>query len=69
MIYLRHADQRIQFEHIGQNYNERTVAAQQLLVPHPMELDPLNATLLEQHQELFQRQGFDIEAFGETSTD
>lgn len=64
MIYLRHADQRIQFELIGQNYNERTVAAQQLLVPHPMELDPLNATLLEQHQELFQRQGFDIEAFG-----
>ena len=40
MIYLRHADQRIQFELIGQNYNERTVAAQQLLVPHPMELDP-----------------------------
>jgi DNA mismatch repair protein MutL len=64
MIYLRHADQRIQFELIGQNYNERTVAAQQLLVPHPMELDPLNATLLEQNQELFQRQGFDIEAFG-----
>jgi DNA mismatch repair protein MutL len=64
MIYLRHADQRIQFELIGQNYNERTVVAQQLLVPHPMELDPLNATLLKQHQELFQRQGFEIEAFG-----
>lgn len=64
MIYLRHADQRIQFERIGQNDHERTVAAQQLLVPHPMELDPLNATLLEQHRALFQRQGFDIEAFG-----
>ena len=64
MIYLRHADQRIQFERIGQQHNAHTVAAQQLLVPHPMELDPLNATVLEQHRELFQRQGFEIEAFG-----
>ena len=45
MIYLRHADQRIQFERIGQQHKyAHTVAAQQLLVPHPMELDPLNAT-------------------------
>jgi DNA mismatch repair protein MutL len=45
MMYLRHAEQRIEFERIGQNYTDNTVLAQQLLVPHPIELDPLNASL------------------------
>jgi DNA mismatch repair protein MutL len=64
MLYLRHAEQRIEFERIGQNYTDNTVLAQQLLVPHPIELDPLNASLVEQHRDLFRRQGFEIEAFG-----
>lgn len=64
MLYLRHAEQRIQFERIGQNYTDNKVLTQQLLVPHPIELDPLHAALVEQHRDLFRGQGFEIEAFG-----
>ena len=42
-------------------YDQTTVSRQPLLVPKPIPLDPSRQVLLQQHLNLFQRLGFDIE--------
>lgn len=64
MLHLRHADQRVRFERILQSYKESTPPSQGLLIPHPVELEPLASEALLAHLDLINAQGFQIEEFG-----
>lgn len=64
MVHLRYADQRIRFERICQDFHKHSISSQSLLVPHPIELDPLAAEALKGQLELLNAQGFEIEEFG-----
>ena len=64
VLHLRHADQRVRFERILQDYHSSTPPSQGLLIPHPVELDPLAVETLRTHLEMLNQQGFHIEAFG-----
>ncbi|NBB78236.1 MAG: DNA mismatch repair endonuclease MutL [Verrucomicrobia bacterium] len=64
MLHLRHADQRVRFERILNDYRASAPPSQRLLIPQPIELEPLAVETLRAHLELINRQGFHIEAFG-----
>jgi DNA mismatch repair protein MutL len=64
MLHLRHADQRVRFERILSSYQASTPPSQGLLIPHPIELEPLASEALLKHLELINAQGFQIEEFG-----
>jgi len=64
MLHLRHADQRVRFERILNDYQTSAPPSQSLLIPQPIELEPLAVETLRAHLELVNRQGFQIEAFG-----
>ncbi|TVP79530.1 MAG: DNA mismatch repair endonuclease MutL [Puniceicoccaceae bacterium] len=64
MLHLRHADQRVRFERILREYQTSTPPSQSLLIPQPIELEPLAVETLRVHLDLINRQGFRIEAFG-----
>lgn len=64
MLHLRYADQRVRFERILKSYNESSPPSQSLLIPHPVELEPLASEALLSHLELINKQGFQIEEFG-----
>ncbi len=64
MLHIRHADQRVRFERILDSYQTSAPASQGLLIPIPIELEPLASEALQSHLELINRQGFRIEEFG-----
>jgi DNA mismatch repair protein MutL len=64
MLHLRHADQRIRFEQIKKSFAKAEPPSQNLLIPEPIELEPLAAEALKQHLNLLNDQGFAIEEFG-----
>ncbi|TVR45348.1 MAG: DNA mismatch repair endonuclease MutL [Puniceicoccaceae bacterium] len=64
VLDVRAARQRILFERIEAAYLEGGPVSQDLLIPVPLELDPIAAALLVDHLELFARTGFRIEPFG-----
>jgi DNA mismatch repair protein MutL len=64
MLHLRHADQRVRFERILNTYNQSTPPSQGLLIPHPIELEPLAAEALLKNLGWINGQGFRIEEFG-----
>ncbi len=64
MLHLRHADQRVRFERILKSYRESAPPSQGLLIPHPVELEPLASEALLKHLDLINSQGFRIEEFG-----
>lgn len=64
MLHLRHADQRVRFERILKSYEEASPPSQGLLIPEPLELEPLASEVLQQHLALLNGQGFTIEVFG-----
>lgn len=64
MLHIRHADQRVRFERILEGYQASTPPSQGLLIPIPIELEPLASEALLSHLERINRQGFRIEAFG-----
>ena len=64
MLHLRHADQRVRFERIIQSYKDSEPPSQGLLIPQPIELEPLAAEALQKHLDLINQQGFQIEEFG-----
>ena len=64
MLHLRHADQRVRFERILKSYRESAPPSQGLLIPHPVELEPLASEALLRHLDLINGQGFRIEEFG-----
>jgi len=64
VLHLRHAEQRVRFERILGSVDPEGRGSQQLLIPIPVELEPLAAEALETELELLNRRGFEIEAFG-----
>ncbi|MBL6912626.1 MAG: DNA mismatch repair endonuclease MutL [Puniceicoccaceae bacterium] len=64
MLHLRHADQRVRFERILQSYGESSPPSQGLLIPHPVQLEPLASEALRSHLDWINAQGFGIEEFG-----
>ena len=50
VVHLRHADQRVRYERILSTYSqEEETRSQGLLIPEPLELEPLAAEALESH--------------------
>ena len=64
MLHIRHADQRVRFERIQKTFHATEIASQSLLIPHPIELEPLAADALKKHLTLLNSHGFSIEEFG-----
>ncbi|MEM8868640.1 MAG: DNA mismatch repair endonuclease MutL [Verrucomicrobiota bacterium] len=64
ILHIRHADQRVRFERIKAQFQVGSVPSQQLLIPEPLELEPLAAAALLQSLKLLNQQGFQIEEFG-----
>lgn len=60
----RAAHQRILYEELEKQYEKQQVAAQQLLLPVPVELDALAADLLLDHLEFLNENGFALSEFG-----
>jgi DNA mismatch repair protein MutL len=60
----RAAHQRILYEQLEQQYLDHKVAAQQLLLPVPVELDALGSSLLLDHLEFLNGNGFSLSEFG-----
>jgi DNA mismatch repair protein MutL len=64
MLHLRHADQRVRFERISRQFNRETPPSQQLLIPQPLEFEPLAAEALKSQLQRLNAQGFEISEFG-----
>jgi DNA mismatch repair protein MutL len=64
MLHIRHADQRVRFERILKSYEASTPPSQGLLLPQPLELEPLASEALLRHLAWINNQGFRIEEFG-----
>ncbi|MEN8791240.1 MAG: hypothetical protein ABF323_08285, partial [Lentimonas sp.] len=64
MLHLRHADQRVRFERICDDFKKEGITSQRLLIPHSIEFEPLASEALNGQLELLNQQGFEIEAFG-----
>ncbi|MDR2863335.1 MAG: DNA mismatch repair endonuclease MutL [Puniceicoccales bacterium] len=64
VLNLRAARERIWYERVLRRFEEHTPVSQQLLLPLPLELDPLAASVLRERREVFLDAGFDIEEFG-----
>ncbi len=64
LLHLRRADQRIRFETIQSESSTGQESQQSLLLPIPLELEPLAANALEEKQTFLSEQGFDIQTFG-----
>lgn len=64
MMNVRAAHQRVWFERIEKGFAEEAVVQQPLLVPIPLEFEPVASAILEEHLEFFQKMGFQLEPFG-----
>lgn len=64
LLHLRHADQRVRFERIQKTFEASDPPSQGLLIPEPLELEPMAASALQEHLELLNQRGFSIEEFG-----
>ena len=64
LLDLRRADQQVRFERILASGDGEHCTRQALLLPIPLELEPLAAEALEQERKFLRKQGFEIEAFG-----
>lgn len=63
-LHIRHADQRVRFERICSHSKNETQQGQRLLIPQPIELEPLAFQTLKTQLEQLNAQGFQIEEFG-----
>ena len=64
LLDLRRADQRVRFERILASDPSGASPRQALLLPVPLELEPLAAEALERQKKFLRTHGFEIEAFG-----
>lgn len=60
----RAAQERILYEEILADFDAAKPRSQTLLIPVPLEFDPLSAAALEENIDILTRQGFTIEIFG-----
>ena len=64
VLHIRHADQRVRFERICNETRNTAPPAQSLLIPHPVEFEPLASETLKAQLDQLNAQGFHIEEFG-----
>ena len=64
MLHLRHADQRVRFERISRQFNDETPTSQRLLIPQPLEFEPLASEALKAQLKRLNAQGFEVAEFG-----
>jgi DNA mismatch repair protein MutL len=64
MLHLRHADQRVRFERISKEFKNDKATSQRLLIPHPIEFEPLASAALKSQLKQLNAQGFQVEEFG-----
>lgn len=64
MLHLRYADQRVRYERICACFQQQQPSSQGLLIPQPLEFEPLAAEVLKAELVYLNAQGFAIEAFG-----
>ena len=64
MLHLRHADQRVRFERISKEFKNDNATSQRLLIPHPIEFEPLASAALKSQLKQLNAQGFQVEEFG-----
>lgn len=64
VMHLRAAHQRIVYEGIARAFTAGAVVRQPLLVPIPMEFEPVAAAVVEEHLAFFREVGFEFECFG-----
>lgn len=64
MLHIRHADQRVRLEKIQASFQSEEQPSQQLLIPLPLELEPLASETLKNQLKLLNAHGFHIEEFG-----
>ena len=64
MLHLRHADQRVRFERISKEFKNDKATSQRLLIPHPIEFEPLASAALKSQLKQLNTQGFQVEEFG-----
>ncbi len=58
------AHERITYERLKESWEQRRAAQQTLLIPRVLTLDPIRRAVLDEHTELFEALGFQIEHFG-----
>jgi DNA mismatch repair protein MutL len=64
LLDRRSAHQRVWFERLCRQFRAGGVPVQRLLLPIPLELDPVAAALLLDHREFLRIHGFDLAEFG-----
>ncbi len=64
LLNVRAAQQRILYERMIKDFAAKAVRCQKLLLPQPVELDPLSSAVLEESLEFFERLGFEVAPFG-----
>lgn len=63
-VHRRAAHERVWFERLQVEFRRGEVASQQLLLPVPIELDPVASAMMLDRLEFLQQHGFGIEEFG-----
>lgn len=64
MLDRRAAHERVWFERLQNQFRTGQVPSQRLLLPVPVELDPIASALLLDHLKFLQSHGFEISEFG-----
>jgi DNA mismatch repair protein MutL len=64
MLQLQHAIQRVRYEQIEDDFSQGSAASQPLLLPIPIDMEPVAAEQLAKQTELLQANGFVVEPFG-----
>ena len=64
LLHVKAAQQRIWYERLLGDFGKRSAASQRLLLPRPLDFDPVSAALVEENLEFFGQFGFDIAPFG-----
>ena len=64
LVDRRAAHERVWFERLQEEFRAGAVASQRLLLPVPVELDPVASALLLDRQKFLHRRGFEVDEFG-----
>ena len=64
LLNVKAAQQRIWYERLLGSFADRTVESQRLLLPHPVEFDPVSSALVEENLNFLGQFGFEIAPFG-----
>lgn len=65
MMHIKHATERVRYEQLEADYDSAGANSQPLLIPLPLELEPVIKDRLVSQIGLLQRNGFAIEPFGQ----